>query len=238
MNEVRSKGNNLDPCIFCGDYRTIEASNAGMSNPILIDFGDFFISPDFTPLNKGHLLIIPKKHILSLSDLNAHEYSKLLKIIKLMNVVEDSSDLLLFEHGSVVPRYSGTSIDHAHLHVLIRPEGFDWTYVDKYVSGHNLGNPFSQKGFPKYRILRELEIARQPYILVVMDNYYRLYTVKAQLESQFLRKAFKPWTSKWNWKNDFLSETGKTLYEESHAFLIQNITKGGLSASVDIASFD
>lgn len=236
MSTEYPENDELHPCVFCGNYCKTEAEKEGMSNPILLNSPQFIVSPDFTPLIKGHLLIIPKKHIFSLSALTKDEYSKLMRIINLMNIFEGTTDLVFFEHGSVIQGYSGTSIDHAHLHILRKPEGFDWSYFEEYVARHNLGNPVITKGFPSYEILREFEIAKQPYIYVSMEGWSRIYPVESKLESQFLRKAFSPWAASWNWKKGFLSEADKALYEDSYEYLKQNMSKGGVNEITDIPS--
>jgi diadenosine tetraphosphate (Ap4A) HIT family hydrolase len=81
---------------------------------------DFVVLPTLSPLNPGHILILPTWHVGSLADLPESMWQTLLKSVRsaVAQVAEKfSTPFYFFEHGA---RTVGNScgIDHAHLHVL------------------------------------------------------------------------------------------------------------------------
>lgn len=82
----------------------------------------FSIIPSLGPLNSGHLLIIPNRHVLSFSNLDSNEYILFNKIktslrefnLKVFNLMTE-----FFEHGTGCSvNLGGSCISHAHWHSL------------------------------------------------------------------------------------------------------------------------
>ena len=55
---------NLDDCVFCRIVNGIEPASVVYSDNEVLAF------MDITPVNPGHLLVIPKAHVAQLSDLD------------------------------------------------------------------------------------------------------------------------------------------------------------------------
>ena len=69
-------------------------------------------------LHYGHLLLIPKKHVLNLSYVYLEVSSFLPEIVRQMQEFFET-DIFVYEHGNISENQtSNYSIDHAHLHFL------------------------------------------------------------------------------------------------------------------------
>ncbi len=96
---------------------------------------------DISPINKGHTLVIPKKHYASIMDLPKP------LLHKVIDVVQKVSKALLAtpESGVNITQNNGAAagqfVFHAHFHVMPRHAGdghhFDWTNT-KYASNEEM----------------------------------------------------------------------------------------------------
>lgn len=83
---------------------------------LLDESKSFYILCDMGPLTEGHLLIIPKKHLVcfgELSDQKGDELESLLDNIKDFLKITYQKRLILFENGGV-----SQTVAHAHLHIF------------------------------------------------------------------------------------------------------------------------
>ena len=118
-------------CIFCKIVEKKVDAKIVFENKEIIAFSDIH------PLAPVHILIIPKKHIASINEVNDPADAKLLgdmiiaarDIAKKMNIADDGYKLL-FRTG----KDGGQEVDHIHLHLIggaplheeIRPLEVDW----------------------------------------------------------------------------------------------------------------
>ena len=117
-------------CIFCDIVeKKLEAT-------VVFENKDIIAFKDIKPLAPVHILIIPKKHIVSINDVTAED-SKLLgdmiiaarDIAKELKIADDGYKLL-FRTG----KHGGQEMDHIHLHLIggaalheeIRPLEVEW----------------------------------------------------------------------------------------------------------------
>jgi len=78
----------------------------------------FFILPDLHPIIDGHLLLVPKAHFSSFSNVRADHESKkeadyLTELIKEFLIKTFNKPVVIFEHGGIAQ-----TVPHAHLHFL------------------------------------------------------------------------------------------------------------------------
>ncbi|WXR60459.1 HIT family protein [Peptostreptococcaceae bacterium AGR-M142] len=80
-----------------------------------------FVIYDKFPVNKGHALVIPKRHFESYFDITNEELLKINELIKKMK------DILIetykpdgFNIGINIGKYAGQSIFHLHVHIIPR----------------------------------------------------------------------------------------------------------------------
>ena len=111
----RAAAQAFDPkaCIFCKPEREILAENERA-----LAFFDAF------PVSRGHALVVPKRHALTIFDLTAAEYADCFRLVVPLK------ELLLarfapdgFNVGVNCGEAAGQSVWHAHIHVLPRYRG-------------------------------------------------------------------------------------------------------------------
>jgi histidine triad (HIT) family protein len=118
-------------CIFC---KIIEKK---LDAKIVFENKEILAFKDIHPLAPVHVLVIPKKHIASINEVNDAEDVQLLgnmvivakNIAKELGIAEDGYKLL-FRTG----KHGGQEVDHIHLHLIggaalheeIRPLEVDW----------------------------------------------------------------------------------------------------------------
>jgi len=102
-------------CVFC---KIIAGS---IPSPRIFETREFIAIRDIQPQAKAHFLVIPKKHIQSLAEVNVNEESTLLSGL-LATAIEVAKQEGLLEKGfrTVVNtrEWGGQSVHHLHLHVL------------------------------------------------------------------------------------------------------------------------
>ncbi len=79
---------------------------------------------DEFPVSRGHLLIIPKRHVSSYFDLSDNEKNDIWKLVdycKVMREIGEQSDG--FNVGINVGEAAGQSVNHAHIHLIPRYKG-------------------------------------------------------------------------------------------------------------------
>lgn len=107
---------NID-CPFC------EMDTSKLANTILNETKYFYITPSLGALVEGYILIISKRHINSMAELNAKEMNEYKKIIikyrKIFNEIYNKYPII-FEHGTpnLKDGVKASSVIHAHTHVV------------------------------------------------------------------------------------------------------------------------
>lgn len=116
-------------CIFCRDF----------GNKVLLANEHYYAIYDAYPVNRGHLLIVSRRHVPDLFGLNQREF------LALHEMVGQAKSLLDKEHspggynvGANCAEIAGQTIPHFHLHIIPRYQGD----VDKPRGGiRNLKDP-------------------------------------------------------------------------------------------------
>lgn len=114
-------------CIFC---KIIEGNIP--AEKVYED--DLFIAIlDINPVNKGHLLVLPKKHSENIFDFDEPEISYVMKVIKklsktlmdtlkaeginiIQNNCKSAGQIIFHSHFHIIPRYSGDGIKIGMVH--------------------------------------------------------------------------------------------------------------------------
>lgn len=80
-----------------------------------------FVIYDKFPVNKGHALVIPKRHFESYFDITNEE------LLKINELIKNMKDILIetykpdgFNIGINIGKYAGQSIFHLHVHIIPR----------------------------------------------------------------------------------------------------------------------
>ncbi|SER76429.1 HIT family protein [Actinokineospora terrae] len=110
-------GGLLEECIFC---RVHDNS----VNVLVDETHNFYARYDNFPATKGHVEIVPKRHVVSLFELSAQEVCE---AYELMQRVRAKLDAELSPDGYTVGvnegRAAGRTIDHLHIHLIPRYTG-------------------------------------------------------------------------------------------------------------------
>ncbi len=100
-------------------------SREKLSNTIFYETEKFMLVYDLFPIVKGHMLIIPKRHVDDIIRLDAAEWKDLEKVKnKCIPVLLDRycRDDRSYNIAVQIGEYSGREINHLHIHILPRAE--------------------------------------------------------------------------------------------------------------------
>ncbi len=101
------------PCPFCEIDRPIQGEN---DHALAIH--------DAYPVSEGHTLVIPKRHVADVTDLNDAEYEACWSLVR--DVIADLRKELRpdgINIGVNCGEAAGQTVDHAHVHVIPRFRG-------------------------------------------------------------------------------------------------------------------
>jgi len=99
-------------CIFC------KIGQKEMSSDIVYEDEEFMAFFDIHPKAPIHILIIPKKHIVSLKDVELDDEELAGKLLLVAKKVAQKKDLKGYKLQMNVGRDGGQEVDHIHLHLL------------------------------------------------------------------------------------------------------------------------
>lgn len=75
------------------------------------------------PINKGHTLVIPKKHITNIFDSDKETFSKVMNVVhKLSPFIKDATDASGINIGINNESSAGQEVFHLHVHIIPRFE--------------------------------------------------------------------------------------------------------------------
>ncbi|MCX8202336.1 MAG: HIT family protein [Candidatus Micrarchaeota archaeon] len=106
-------------CIFC--------KLANMKESHIADTESLFAVWDKYPVSKGHAMIIPKRHIASMFEMNEREASEIPELLnRVKEAIEKKYDRPKpkgYNIGSNNGEHAGQVIMHLHIHVIPRYKG-------------------------------------------------------------------------------------------------------------------
>ncbi|MFZ3011663.1 MAG: HIT family protein [Minisyncoccia bacterium] len=129
---------NNDPCIFC------KISKGEIPSSKIYEDSDFFAFLDIKPLNQGHTLLIPKKHV---KWVNEYEpFGKYWEVARKISIAIQKA------LNPVVVSYVvyGLGVPHAHIHLIPKFEG------DQHPHGPNPEKTIEYKEGEKEEILNKI----------------------------------------------------------------------------------
>lgn len=181
-------------CIFC----TLDKSKR--ENTILEETTYFYVIPTVGSLVVGYVLILCKRHIYSMAELNNKEQKEYENLIeKYRNIFKNiyKKYPIVFEHGSpnIENKTKANSIDHAHTHIV----NYQYKNEEKIIKNLNF-NPIGE--------LTQLT-KKQNYILYINPNKVIYMTTNFPSISQLMRlvmaKELKI-ESKYKWQKETFKE--------------------------------
>ena len=116
-------------CIFCKIIR------GEIPCPKIYEDKSFISFLDISPANKGHALVLPKKHYTTALDMPENEFKEMAKIGQkitsaIMLAIKPGGINMLINNG----KPAGQEVDHVHLHIMPRYSSDDfkirWTHKE------------------------------------------------------------------------------------------------------------
>jgi ATP adenylyltransferase len=188
----------LGPRALCSFCAALTSSGTRVEQPILED-RNFVAWVSDGALVEGHVLVIPRRHVLNLSELEADERSAFAVFTaSVKGLLRDTyGAVATFEHG---PRCAGSpvgcSIDHAHLHVL----PWDGSLVRAAVEDYSEFDWRTAEGISG---ALDAAAADGPYLLVEDDGGNAVVAIDPAIPSQAIRKTIARRLEReeeWDWK--------------------------------------
>jgi histidine triad (HIT) family protein len=136
-------------CVFCKIVRGVIPSARVLETDEAVAF------LDIQPVNRGHLLVVPRSHHATLMDLPeslaAHLAALLPRLCRAVRAATGAEGLNLIVNNG---RVAGQTIDHCHWHVIprFRDDPVNWPWPHAEYVGDELGQM-------QFRIERELNPA-------------------------------------------------------------------------------
>jgi diadenosine tetraphosphate (Ap4A) HIT family hydrolase len=187
-------------CCFCQEFQSDEVNEEikkryGVTNRILFANDEFVVLPSVSPIVKHHLLILPKRHINTMKQLETDEKERLLVLMNNIMLLL-GKDYFFFEHGAFPVNGNTCGVDHAHIHFLPVERTISRAIVE------------SLYGFYVSRLYTDFTMSlndeiNMPY-LSYGNNIYETYMCNnAFFQSQFMRKLLcnTLGINDWNWRS-------------------------------------
>jgi diadenosine tetraphosphate (Ap4A) HIT family hydrolase len=100
-------------CVFCQYDRSILAQTR-LSSAFLDGF----------PVSKGHALVVPKRHVVSIWEMTIEEYTDAFDLVRqVKDVLQKKFEPQGFNIGVNCGEAAGQSVFHAHIHIIPRYAG-------------------------------------------------------------------------------------------------------------------
>ncbi len=110
-------GDRGDGCVFCDKAASAEDEQ----NLVLLRGEKTFVLMNLYPYNNGHLLVVPKRHVGEMEDLNEEEMMELFKMTRKMVKVLGFFKPQGFNIGINIGSAAGAGIPgHFHIHIVPR----------------------------------------------------------------------------------------------------------------------
>ncbi len=175
-------------------------------------------------LHYGHLLFIPKKHVLNLSFVYSEVSSFLPEIIRQMQAFFET-EIFVYEHGNVSENQTlNYSIDHAHLHVLPVLQS-----TKSIIDTLTKETTFEKIKFSDFYEQKQ----KYPYHLLTINGVEAIFTF-AKLKSEAFREAYAicEGVEFWDWKisGETIKKCNRQYYEDKlllKRFMIKKMEKIG-----------
>ncbi len=104
-------------CEFCTEFY-LDPPEEG--SRVLLNSSNFLVVADASPLVYGHVLILPRRHLCSMSRGTPEMHSELAALVSrtMRELDRQVAKPLLFEHGMGSDAAVGCGVTHAHIHAL------------------------------------------------------------------------------------------------------------------------
>jgi len=218
----------IDKCLMCNNCEEIYKNSLKIYNVKnnLFETKNFIINVDTYPVVRNHILIIPKDHYTSFSNIDIEKSDEIQYIINRIAVIFNMIDYIIFEHGTNIVAYDkkicGNSIFHAHLHVIPRVNvDINNIFSNLKLKVNKNSEDYSLKNDESKNFLNVLKYdlpSQNNYLLFINNkNYYCIpeEDIEGEITSQFFRKILSNIYNNgvYNWKDNDNFEKNKERYK-------------------------
>lgn len=205
--------NYMGSCCFCLEFEEgFPFGGNEWKNRIVLETDTYVVFPPLGPLLKGHVLIAPKEHYVSLLQVWETHFEEFLDVelvVKEALKKNYGCEMVSFEHGlcsTVVNKPE--CIQHAHMHII--PRNIELTGTLKTLFDESDTHCFSS--------IEELALSSfsdRSYYLVEESTGLTFFDVNAQLSNipRTMAARLLGVPEKANWKNNYGLEIMKDTYE-------------------------
>jgi histidine triad (HIT) family protein len=111
----------MKDCLFCKIVKKEIESNIVYENEHLMVF------KDISPVSPVHLLLVPKKHISSIMEIDRLKDSEVKEIMETIKMIAEKNglDKKGFRVVTNMGPYGGQTVDHLHFHIMGKRK-FEW----------------------------------------------------------------------------------------------------------------
>lgn len=201
----------MNECCFCQEY--VDSYNNPYYNQlgkdihqpsrIILESPNWYVIPTIGCLTVGYMLLVCKKHYLSLANLDFELYQEMLALKeKTENIIFDKlgHKCISFEHGTTNGYSGANSVEHVHLHIV----PFVSDVWDDIANKNQIENYIRIDKFTD--LLNLWKITNPKSYLLFQDLDKKIYYIPDAYKypSQFFRKCISPYygTNNWDWKQD------------------------------------
>lgn len=102
----------MEDCIFC------KIINKEISKEFLFESDNLVVFPDINPSADIHILIVPKKHVPSMSDISKEDGSLLVEVYETVKKLVKDHNLADGSYRVVINGGKAQHVPHLHFHLL------------------------------------------------------------------------------------------------------------------------
>jgi diadenosine tetraphosphate (Ap4A) HIT family hydrolase len=211
-------------CCFCDEFRDpanceyyhLVGKSIGISNRIIYETDNFAVVPTIGGVVRGYLLIVSKRHELSLANISKElyrEYSHVMSLVSEKTRAIYNCETVIFEHGITESDAVGVNtVNHLHIHIFPFPHSF-WDYV---IREHTLN---SIQVFSSYSKAYDHLSSSKPLTYLFLrdtDGIVRIIKNHPDLPSQLFRAVLAKSVGhvEWNWRNDYCVKNLEDTYRK------------------------
>lgn len=212
---MNGKKNRKCPLCFEKDYSLFSPFSRRIFKDLQIsqditESKDLVLAFDVNPITEDHLIIFPKKHYLSFSEINIDICSQFNEIVKQIEEKLKTKDLFMFEHGAGLVEEKetscGNSIHHAHMHIFPAKDDDILSHCLQAVDSFNgFNKSFLKVDYDWISNFRKIT-QKSPYLMLRREeeSYFFPESEANEFPSQFLRKTIAEYiygeNAFWDWK--------------------------------------
>ena len=200
-------------CKFCEDiFRLNRECKLPEKDSILYEDEYIYVLPDISPLVTGHILVISKEHFDSYANASAEVINSVTNFLDYYRTYIGYREFTIFEHGSVIHNEGGTSVEHAHIHII--PTKLNMQLVLNETIGAFENMSLEQ--------LHKFSTINSSYLYFQFGTEQKGYAYKVgKIKSQFLRDVVNQILNKdsiYDWKTSYSSICSNSKFYKTLAW--------------------